>query len=55
MSQTISTSPAKFALNTVFLSEIFHKFSNLVAILHESSVEAKEQYKKHSILGGGWE
>ena len=55
MNQSFSTSPAKIALNTVFLSEIINKFSNLVSIIHESSVEAKEQYKKHSILGGGWE
>jgi hypothetical protein len=55
MSQSISTSPAKIAVNTVFLSEIINKFSNLVNIIQESSAEAKEQYKKHSILGGGWE
>jgi hypothetical protein len=55
MNQTISSPSVKIALNTAFLSEIINKFSNLVSILQESSVEAKEQYKKHSILGGGWE
>lgn len=55
MSQTIASPTAKIELNTSFLSEIFNKFSNLVSILQESSVEAKAQYKKHSILGGGWE
>jgi hypothetical protein len=55
MNQTISSHSVKIGLNTAFLSEIINKFSNLVSILQESSVEAKEQYKKHSILGGGWE
>jgi len=55
MNQTIASPSVKIALNTSFLSEMVNKFSNLVAILQESSVEAKEQYKKHSILGGGWE
>ena len=55
MSQSISTPSVKIALNTAFLLEIINKFNNLVSILQESSVEAKEQYKKHSILGGGWE
>jgi hypothetical protein len=55
MSQTISSPSVKIAVNTAFLSQIINKFSNLVSIIQESSVEAKEQYKKHSILGGGWE
>jgi len=55
MNQSIANPSAKIELNTSFLSEIINKFSNLVAILQESSIEAKEQYKKHSILGGGWE
>ena len=55
MNQTISSPSVKIGLNTAFLSEIINKFSNLVSIIQESSVEAKEQYKKHSILGGGWE
>jgi hypothetical protein len=55
MNQTIASPSSKISLNTTFLSEIFNKFSNLVNILQESSIEAKEQYKKHSILGGGWE
>ena len=55
MSQTIASPTAKIELNTSFLLEIINKFSNLVSILQESSVEAKAQYKKHSILGGGWE
>jgi len=55
MNQTISNPSVKIELNTPLLSEIINKFSNLVAIWQESSVEAKEQYKKHSILGGGWE
>ena len=55
MSQTITNPLLKIELNTSFLSEIFNKFSNLVSIIQESSIEAKEQYKKHSILGGGWE
>jgi hypothetical protein len=55
MNLTISSPSVKIALNTAFLSEIINKFSNLVTIIQESSIEAKEQYKKHSILGGGWE
>jgi hypothetical protein len=55
MNQTIVNPAVKIEINTPFLSEMINKFSNLVAILQESSVEAKEQYKKHSILGGGWE
>ena len=55
MNQTIASPIVKIALNTSFLSEMINKFSNLVAIIQESSIEAKEQYKKHSILGGGWE
>jgi hypothetical protein len=55
MSQTITNPLVKIALNTSFLSEMINKFSNLVSIIQESSIEAKEQYKKHSILGGGWE
>ena len=55
MNQTISSPAVKIAFNTSFLSEIINKFSNLVSIIQESSIEAKEQYKKHSILGGGWE
>lgn len=55
MNQTISIPAVKIALTTSFLSEIINKFSNLVSIIQESSIEAKEQYKKHSILGGGWE
>jgi hypothetical protein len=52
----ITTSPlVKIELNTSFLSEIINKISNMARIIHESSVEAKEQYKKHSVLGGGWE
>jgi hypothetical protein len=55
MNQTIANTAVKIELNTSFLSEMINKFSNLVTIIQESSVEAKEQYKKHSILGGGWE
>ena len=55
MNQTIANPSVKIGLNTSFLSEIINKFSNLVSIIQESSVEANEQYKKHSILGGGWE
>jgi hypothetical protein len=45
MNQTIASPSVKIALNTAFLSEIINKFSNLVSIIQESSVEAKEQYK----------
>jgi hypothetical protein len=55
MNQTIANPSVKIALNTPFLSEIINKISNIVSIIQESSAEAKEQYKKHSILGGGWE
>ena len=55
MNQTITIPAVKIELNTSFLSEIINKFNNLVTIIQESSIEAKEQYKKHSILGGGWE
>lgn len=55
MNQSIATSAAKIAFNTAFLAEIINKISTFVSILHESSVEAKAHYKKHSILGGGWE
>jgi hypothetical protein len=55
MNQTISSPAVKIELTISLLSEIINKFSNLVSIIQESSIEAKEQYKKHSILGGGWE
>jgi hypothetical protein len=55
MNQSMASPAVKIELNTSFLSEMINKFSNLVSIIHESSIEAKEQYKKHSILGGGWE
>jgi hypothetical protein len=55
MNQTITSLAVKIELTTSFLSEIINKFSNLVSIIQESSIEANEQYKKHSILGGGWE
>jgi hypothetical protein len=55
MSQTIGSPSVKIELNTSFLSEIINKFNNIVNIIQESSDEAKQQYKKHSILGGGWE
>jgi hypothetical protein len=55
MNQTISSRAVKIELTTSFLTGIINKFSNLVSIIQESSIEAKEQYKKHSILGGGWE
>jgi len=55
MNQTIANPAVKIDLNTSFLSEMINKFSNLITIIQESSAEAKEQYKKHSILGGGWE
>ena len=55
MNQIISSQAVKIELNTSFLAEIINKFINLVSIIQESSAEAKEQYRKHSILGGGWE
>jgi hypothetical protein len=55
MNQTISSPLVKIALNTGFLPEIINKISNLITIIQESSAEAKAQYRKHSILGGGWE
>ena len=55
MNQTITSPSVKIALNTAFLSEIINKISYIASIIQESSAEAKEQYKKHSILGGGWE
>lgn len=55
MNQTITSPAVKIELNTSFLSEITNKISYLFNIIQESSAEAKEQYKKHSILGGGWE
>jgi hypothetical protein len=55
MNQSFSTSPAKISFNSSFLTETINKISTLVAILQESSAEANAHYKKHSILGGGWE
>jgi len=55
MNQTIASPSVKIEVNTSFLSEIINKISNLITIIQESSIEAKEQYKKHAILGGGWE
>ena len=55
MSQTITNPLVKIQLYTSFLSEIINKISYIASILRESSAEAKEQYKKYSILGGGWE
>ncbi len=55
MSQTITNPLLKIELNTSFLSEIINKISYIARIIQESSAEANELYKKHSILGGGWE
>jgi hypothetical protein len=55
MNQTIANPSVKIELNPSFLTEIINKISNLITIIQESSAEAKEQYKKHSVLGGGWE
>ena len=55
MSQTITNPLLKIELNTSFLSEMINKISYIANIIQESSAEANEQYKKHSILGGGWE
>jgi hypothetical protein len=55
MSQTITNPLLKIELNTPFLSEIINKISYIASVIQESSAEANEQYKKHSILGGGWE
>jgi hypothetical protein len=55
MNQTISSPAVKIALNASFLSEMINKISYIANIIQESSAEANEQYKKHSILGGGWE
>jgi hypothetical protein len=55
MNQTMASPSVKLELNTSFISKIINKFSSLVSIIQESSIEAKEQYKQHSILGGGWE
>jgi hypothetical protein len=55
MNQTITSPTVKIELNTSFLSEIINKISYIANIIQESSAEANEQYKKHSILGGGWE
>jgi hypothetical protein len=55
MNQTITSPTVKIELNTSFISEIINKISYIANIIQESSVEANEQYKKHSILGGGWE
>jgi hypothetical protein len=55
MSQTITNPLLKIELNTSFLSEMINKISYIASVIQESSAEANEQYKKHSILGGGWE
>ena len=55
MSQTITNPLFKIELNTSFLLEMINKISYIASIIQESSAEANEQYKKYSILGGGWE
>lgn len=55
MSRTIASPLIGLTVNLSILSRILNKISTLYTIIQESSVEAKAQYKKHSILGGGWE
>jgi hypothetical protein len=55
MSQTLNTPLVNSASSTAFIGEFINKISNLITIIQESSAEAQAQYKKHSILGGGWE
>lgn len=55
MSQTITSPLTRITVNLSIFSRILNKISALYTIIHESSVEAKAQYKKYSVLGGGWE
>lgn len=55
MPQTIAAPSIKLNVNLSIFSKIWNKISALYTILQESSAEAKAQYKKHSVLGGGWE
>jgi hypothetical protein len=55
MSQTLNTPLASNVPASAFFGEMINKISNLITIIQESSAEAQVQYKKHSILGGGWE
>jgi hypothetical protein len=55
MSQTLNTTLLSDVTTTAFFGEFINKISNFITIIQESSAEAQAQYKKHSILGGGWE
>jgi hypothetical protein len=55
MSQTLNTPLISDVPATAFIGDFINKISNLITIIQESSAEAQAQYKKHSILGGGWE
>lgn len=55
MPQTLNTPLVSNVPATAFISEFINKISNFITIIQESSAEAQAQYKKHSILGGGWE
>ncbi|MDP3621808.1 MAG: hypothetical protein Q8R65_07815 [Polynucleobacter sp.] len=58
MSQTINAAQGSYipsVQSDTGFTQFINKISHFLTILHESSVEAKAQYKKHCILGGGWE
>lgn len=58
MSQTINAAQGSYipsVQSSTGLTQLINKISEFLRILQESSVEAKAQYKKHCILGGGWE
>jgi len=55
MPQTIASPSIGLNVNLSIFSKIFNKIRDLYTIIQESSAEAKAQYKKHSVLGGGWE
>jgi len=58
MSQTINAAQGSYIPSVqsgTGFAQLINKISDFLRILQESSAEAKAQYKKHCILGGGWE
>ena len=58
MSQAISTAQGSYSPSVqsgASFSHFINKIKDFLVILQESSIEAQAQYKKHCILGGGWE
>lgn len=55
MTQTIALPSTRPSVDLSFFSKILNRIKAIYTIIRESSVEANALYKKHSVLGGGWE